>query len=158
MLQGVWTLSVQSNLLILLSKKWCIFNKLGSSWQQDERNLPKIVIRGLSKPKIVKLNSFANFGIFLQFSISFNCNYLETLLLWSSDWSADTSTSIFCQKSLFKTMAKNWSKSTKTSVKNAPRSNSTFTKEQEAFIVKKFVELRSSSAVRRAFISNFTNP
>ena len=38
-IQGVQTLSVQSNLLILPIQSWSIYDSLGSNWPQDKHNL-----------------------------------------------------------------------------------------------------------------------
>ena len=38
-LQGVQTLSVKSNLLILPIQSWSIYDSLGSNWPQDKGNL-----------------------------------------------------------------------------------------------------------------------
>ena len=38
-LQGVQTLSVISNLLILSIQSWSIYDSLGSNWPQDKHNL-----------------------------------------------------------------------------------------------------------------------
>ena len=39
LLQGVQTLSVKSNLLILPVQSWSIYDSLGSNWPQDKGNL-----------------------------------------------------------------------------------------------------------------------